>query len=65
MEQNNNPDGTDVHKNNASRIFHVPLSAVSKKQRNLAGIFLHSEHYGMSTEKLLEMLEWEGGKWNE
>lgn len=46
----------DVHKENASRIFGIPVSQVTKTQRYLAKRVVHASNYGMEAKRLVEIV---------
>jgi uracil-DNA glycosylase family 4 len=43
----------DIHKENAARIFNVPISEVTPEQRYLAKRVIHASNYGMGGDKLV------------
>jgi DNA polymerase I len=46
----------DVHKENAARIFGVPLQEVDKNKRYLAKRIIHASNYGMGEKRFMEIV---------
>lgn len=50
----------DIHRENAVKIFSVPLGAVTKEQRYLAKRVVHASNYGMGPDKLVKLCAEDG-----
>ena len=46
----------DVHKENAARIFGIPVEQISYEQRYLAKRVVHASNYGMREDRLVEII---------
>lgn len=55
-----NDPARDIHKENASRIFGIPLAEVTKEQRYLAKRVVHASNYGMGPDKLVKLCAEDG-----
>lgn len=46
----------DVHKENASRIFNIPIGSITYDQRYLAKRIIHASNYGMQADKFVQVV---------
>lgn len=50
----------DIHKENAVKIFNIPLASVTSQQRYLAKRVVHASNYGMGPDKLVKLCAEDG-----